>query len=96
LAFPRGPEESPVPVSERPDGASTERWEAITGPEPESGAADVVGLAENTRVDPNCPASQKFQFHRVVWRHGQIQLATVSDPDGVAILINDGGQMVAG
>ena len=61
-------------------------------------SGDVAGWAENTTVDPNCPAPQKHQFKPVVWQHGKIQeLPTMqSDPNGVAILINDAGQAVGG
>jgi probable HAF family extracellular repeat protein len=54
---------------------------------------EVVGLAENDTKDPGCPV---FQFKPVIWENGKIQpLPTVDgDPVGVAIDINDNGQMV--
>ena len=56
---------------------------------------DIVGFAENTTPDPNCPAPQKFQFEPVLWQQGEIQqLPTIGgDPDGVAMAINDNGQV---
>jgi probable HAF family extracellular repeat protein len=56
---------------------------------------DIAGFAENTTLDPNCPAPQKFQFEPAIWQQGQIQqLPTIAgDPDGVAEAINDNGQV---
>lgn len=61
-------------------------------------SGDVAGWAENTATDPKCPAPQRYQFKPVVWEKGRIQeLPTVqSDPDGVAILINNAGQVAGG
>lgn len=74
-----------------------------------NGAADVInswgkvaGLAENTTMDKTCPAydpslgqTQKVQTKPVVWTHGRIhELATVGgDPDGVALAINERGDV---
>jgi probable HAF family extracellular repeat protein len=57
-----------------------------------------VGMAENTTMDPACPAPQVFQFKPVLWQNGKIQeLPTVEgDPDGLAFAINDNGQAVGG
>jgi probable HAF family extracellular repeat protein len=56
----------------------------------------VAGYAENTTVDPNCPAPQKLQFKPVIWQNGDAQeLPTSSgDPEGMAFSINDSGQVV--
>ena len=56
---------------------------------------DVAGFAENNTLDPSCPAPQKFQFEPVIWQQGEIQqLPTLGgDPDGVAMAINDNGQV---
>ena len=54
-----------------------------------------AGAAENTTVDPACPAPQKMQSKPVVWQNGRVQeLPTADgDPDGVALAINDNGQI---
>jgi len=59
---------------------------------------EVVGFAENSTPDPNCPAPQVLQFEPVTWEKGVIhQLPTVGgDPEGVAYQINDKGQVVGG
>jgi probable HAF family extracellular repeat protein len=56
----------------------------------------ISGLAENSRVDPTCPAPQKFQFKPVVWENGRIQeLPTFGlDTNGFAFSINDNGDVV--
>jgi uncharacterized membrane protein len=63
---------------------------------------EVAGLAENTTLDETCPAydpslgqSQKLQTKPVVWTHGEIhELPTLGgDPDGVALAINESGQV---
>jgi probable HAF family extracellular repeat protein len=65
-------------------------------------SGEVVGLAENTTLDKTCPAydpslgqTQKLQMKPVAWIHGQIHaLPTLGgDPDGVALAINDRGQV---
>jgi uncharacterized membrane protein len=45
--------------------------------------------------DPACPSPQALQFKPVIWINNKIQeLATVDgDPDGIAIAINDNGQV---
>jgi probable HAF family extracellular repeat protein len=55
----------------------------------------VAGYAETTAKDPN-PACPVSQFAPVVWENGAIhQLQThPGDPDGVAAMINDKGQVV--
>jgi probable HAF family extracellular repeat protein len=57
---------------------------------------EVAGMEEAGTADPNCPAPQKFEFKPVVWINGQShQLPTYSgDRDGMAIAINDKGQVV--
>ena len=59
---------------------------------------DVVGTAENTTVDPGCPAPQKLQFKPVIWQNGSVQeLPTITgDPNGIAIAIGDNGIIVGG
>jgi probable HAF family extracellular repeat protein len=56
----------------------------------------VVGYAENTIVDSNCPAPQKFQFLPVAWKEGRpIRLhIPKGDTEGVAFTINNSGQIV--
>jgi probable HAF family extracellular repeat protein len=56
----------------------------------------VAGYAENKTEDPGCPAPQIYQFKPVVWFGDRIQqLPTVKDDDdGVALSINDLGQVV--
>jgi probable HAF family extracellular repeat protein len=56
----------------------------------------VAGYAENTTLDPNCPAPQKLQFKPVIWQDGETQeLPTSSgDPEGMAYAVNDSGQVV--
>jgi probable HAF family extracellular repeat protein len=57
---------------------------------------EVAGMEETGIADPNCPAPQKFQFKPVVWINGQShQLPTYpGDMDGMAMAINDKGQVV--
>ncbi len=60
---------------------------------------EVAGLAENSTRDPACPAPQLFQFKPVMWdADGDVhELPTGnSDPDGIALGINDNGQVVGG
>jgi uncharacterized membrane protein len=68
-------------------------------------SGEVVGLAENTTLDKTCPAydpalgqTQKFQTKPVIWTHAQIyELPTLGgDPDGVALAINEKGQVAGG
>jgi probable HAF family extracellular repeat protein len=56
----------------------------------------VAGYAENTTLDPKCPAPQKLQFKPVIWENGEVQeLPTSSgNPEGMAYAINDSGQVV--
>src|SRR5882724_11333192 len=58
--------------------------------------SEIVGTAENFKLDPACPAPQKFQFKPVIWENGQIEeLPTFgSDVNGYAFSINDSGQAV--
>ncbi len=55
----------------------------------------VAGYAENSQPDPNCPAPQVLQFKPVVWKNGKArELRTFhGDTDGVALAINDNGQI---
>jgi len=57
-----------------------------------------AGVAETASEDPACPAPQKLQFKPVTWEFGRaIALPTEgSDPDGLAMGINDLGQVVGG
>jgi probable HAF family extracellular repeat protein len=59
---------------------------------------DAVGWTENTTIDPNCPAPQKFQFRPVIWQGGAVQELQLvgKDLNGVAIAINDSGQAAGG
>jgi probable HAF family extracellular repeat protein len=56
---------------------------------------EVAGFAENTTRDPACPAPQVLQFKPVVWVNGEVQElpAFPGDPDGVALAINESGQV---
>jgi probable HAF family extracellular repeat protein len=65
-------------------------------------SGEVVGLAENTTLDKTCPAydpslgqTQKLQMKPVAWIHRQVhELPTLGgDPDGVALAINEKGQV---
>jgi probable HAF family extracellular repeat protein len=83
-------------------------WEyAVTVPLPTLGGSNgaayqinrhgtVAGFAENSTKDSTCPAPQKLQFKPVIWENGEIQaLPTASkDLEGVALAINDSGQVV--
>lgn len=55
-----------------------------------------VGFAENSRLDPTCPAPQKFQFKPVVWPNGAAQELPLvgGDQEGIAYSINESGQAV--
>ena len=55
-----------------------------------------VGWAETSTEDPACPAPQKLQFRPVAWEFGQpIKLPIKNgDPDGIALGINDYGEIV--
>ena len=57
-----------------------------------------AGVAENSTSDPACPAPQQLQFKPVAWEHDHaIELPTEGgDPDGLALGINDNGQIVGG
>lgn len=57
---------------------------------------EIVGTAENFKLDPTCHSPQKFQFKPVIWENGQIEeLPTFgSDVNGYAFSINDSGQAV--
>jgi probable HAF family extracellular repeat protein len=58
----------------------------------------VAGYAENRIPDSTCAgtgSSQIYQFKPVVWLEGWVQpLPTGRDPDGVAMAVNDLGQVV--
>ena len=55
----------------------------------------IAGTAETPTPDTACPAPQVLHFEPVVWKNGKIkQLPTYGgDPDGVAVAINDHGQV---
>lgn len=55
----------------------------------------IAGAAETSTPDTGCPGPQVLQFEPVVWNKGQIeQLPTYGgDPDGIAVAINDHGQV---
>ena len=68
-------------------------------------SGEVAGLAENTTLDKTCPAydpalgqTQKFQTKPVIWTHALIhELPTLEgDLDGVALAINERGQVAGG
>jgi probable HAF family extracellular repeat protein len=58
----------------------------------------VAGFAENSTPDPGCPTPQVLHFEPAVWEKGVIHQLPTSrgDPDGVAFMINDNGQVVGG
>jgi len=55
-----------------------------------------VGFAETSVPDPACPAPQVLHFLPAVWRDGKVQSLPPypGDPDGLALAINDRGQIV--
>jgi len=57
-----------------------------------------VGWAETSAHDPACPPPQTLQFKPVAWAHGAaMELPTDGgDPDGIALSLNDYGQVVGG
>lgn len=58
-------------------------------------SGSIAGTAENTTPDASCTAPQKYEFKPVVWNKGKIQaLPTGNDAEGVAISINDSGDVV--
>lgn len=63
-------------------------------------SGQVVGTAETSTQDPTCTAPQVLDFEAVVWGpHGkQIQQLPplAGDPVGVAVAINDSGEVVGG
>jgi probable HAF family extracellular repeat protein len=58
----------------------------------------IVGVAENSTHDPSCIAPQVLDFEAVTWgpKEGEIQELPPfpGDPVGVAVVINDHGQVV--
>ncbi len=56
----------------------------------------VAGVSETARMDPGCPAPQKFQFKPVLWTNGAVQeLPTAAgDMAGLAMSVNENGQVV--
>jgi probable HAF family extracellular repeat protein len=55
----------------------------------------IAGFAETATADPGCSAPQIYQFKPAVWFGNSVQaLPTGTDPDGVALSINDLGQVV--
>jgi uncharacterized membrane protein len=57
---------------------------------------DVVGSAENTTVDPDCQAQQKYETRPVIWRNSGFMSSPHPTPIGTASAsgINDNGQVV--
>ena len=55
----------------------------------------VVGDAENSTPDPTCPAPQVLHFKPVVWEKGRVQELPllIGDSEGIALTINDRGQI---
>jgi probable HAF family extracellular repeat protein len=55
----------------------------------------VVGMAENSTPDPTCEAPQVLQFKPVVWEKGRVQelRSLIGDSEGIAVTINDHGQI---
>jgi probable HAF family extracellular repeat protein len=58
--------------------------------------SQVVGWAETTQPDPNCPFPLVSQFKPVLWTIGSVQALPLAkgDADGIALAINDHGQAV--
>lgn len=58
----------------------------------------VVGLAENSTMDPNCIPPQVLDYKAVVWREGAIhELPVVAgDAIGLAVGVNDNNEVVGG
>jgi probable HAF family extracellular repeat protein len=56
----------------------------------------IAGEAENATIDPSCPSPQVYQFKPVLWQSGDVEeLPTAGgDPNGVALAINQAGQIV--
>jgi probable HAF family extracellular repeat protein len=56
----------------------------------------IAGTAENTTIDPACPAPQKYQFKPVVWLGNEVEeLPTAAgDRNGFANGINENGDIV--
>lgn len=56
----------------------------------------IAGFAEDTTVDPNCPAPQVLQFKPAVWTNGQIHALPPypGDPEGAGFWINNRGEVV--
>jgi probable HAF family extracellular repeat protein len=56
----------------------------------------VVGYAEESAIDPGCPAPQVLQFKPVVWSKGKIQELPLypGDTNGFAVWINNFGEAV--
>ena len=63
-------------------------------------SGQVVGAAETSTQDPTCAAPQVLDFEAVVWgpQRGKIQQLPpfTDDPVGVAVAINDNGEVVGG
>src|SRR5271165_3830387 len=56
----------------------------------------VVGYAETSKSDPDCPPPQVLQFRPVVWSGGQIEVFPLypGDSEGVGFWINNQGELV--
>ena len=63
-----------------------------------NGWGQVVGTAEDARVDPNCMSPQVLDFDAVVWGGGHARKLRpfTGDTIGIALAINDWGQVVGG
>jgi uncharacterized membrane protein len=63
-----------------------------------SDGGDVAGYAETSKPDAACPAPQMLQFKPVLWSKGNAYALRTSpgDTDGVALGINDSGQVAGG
>jgi len=57
---------------------------------------DVAGWAENSSMEPGCPAPQKLQFKPVMWQKGKVQELPTAAGDhlGVTNFITDNGIVV--
>ena len=60
--------------------------------------ADIAGYAETSKPDAACPAPQVLQFKPVLWSKGKVWELRTSpgDTDGVALGVNDNGQVAGG
>jgi uncharacterized membrane protein len=61
-----------------------------------NGRGQIAGTAENTTLDPACPAPQEYQFKPVLWQGQEVvELPTAGgDRNGIAFDINENGEIV--